>query len=159
MPVPSFLTFGDGETVDRSADVSSLTGEPKVFEKDGFLLFFYSNDQEPIHVHVRSADGEAIFVITEPIELWESRGMRMYDLRKAQKLAEENKELIWPGVRRGSLAGTGLMIVHDFYSGGSEVRPDETEAVVIVKPNGVRPLAVAPEQFEPMARRRLEVVE
>ena len=71
----------------------------------------------------------------------QTRGnQRELDRAKAQKLAEENKELIWPGVRRGSLAGTGLMIVHDFYSGGSEVRPDETEAVVIVKPNGVRPL-------------------
>ena len=67
---------------------------PKVFEKDGFLFFFYSNDHEPIHVHVRYADGEAVFVIAGSIELRESRGLRVHDLRTAQKLAEENKELI-----------------------------------------------------------------
>jgi len=43
---------------------------PVVFEQDGYKFFFYSNDHEPIHVHVRYAGGEAIFNIDEIIEKW-----------------------------------------------------------------------------------------
>jgi hypothetical protein len=30
---------------------------PKVFEKDGYKFFFYSNEHRPIHIHVRYAGG------------------------------------------------------------------------------------------------------
>jgi hypothetical protein len=42
---------------------------PKIFEKDGFKFFFYSNEHLPIHVHVRHGGGEAVFVIKEGVEL------------------------------------------------------------------------------------------
>ena len=29
---------------------------PIIFEQDGFKFFFYSNDHEPIHVHVRYSE-------------------------------------------------------------------------------------------------------
>ena len=67
---------------------------PKIFEKDGFRFFFYSNEHLPIHVHVRKGGGEAIFIVEESIELRESQGLNVRDLGKAQVLAEENKELI-----------------------------------------------------------------
>jgi hypothetical protein len=67
---------------------------PKVFERDGFVFFFYSNDHEPIHIHVRYGGGEAIFVVGPSVELRESSGMRLHDLQGAQELAEENKQLI-----------------------------------------------------------------
>jgi hypothetical protein len=67
---------------------------PKVFEQDGFVFFFYSNDHEPIHVHVRYAGGEAVFMVGPAVELRESSRMRVHDLRRAQELAEERKELI-----------------------------------------------------------------
>jgi hypothetical protein len=67
---------------------------PKVFEIDGYVFFFYSNDHEPIHVHVRYSGGEAIFVVEPVVELRESSGMRVHDLRRAQELAAENKQLI-----------------------------------------------------------------
>lgn len=31
---------------------------PKIFEYLGFIFFFYSNDHEPIHVHVKKGDKE-----------------------------------------------------------------------------------------------------
>lgn len=34
---------------------------PKIFEYFGFVFFFYSNEHEPIHVHVVKADKELIF--------------------------------------------------------------------------------------------------
>jgi len=67
---------------------------PKVFEQDGYLFFFYSNDHRPVHVHVRYGGGEAVFDVEGDIELRESQGMKMGELVKAQWLAEENKELI-----------------------------------------------------------------
>lgn len=34
---------------------------PKIFEYFGFVFFFYSNEHEPIHVHVKHSSKEAIF--------------------------------------------------------------------------------------------------
>jgi hypothetical protein len=67
---------------------------PKIFEKDGFTFFFYSNEHPPIHVHVRRGGGEAVFVVEDGVELRESQGLNVKDLGKAQSLAEENKGLI-----------------------------------------------------------------
>jgi Domain of unknown function (DUF4160) len=67
---------------------------PRIFEKDGFRFFFYSNEHLPIHVHVRRGGGEAVFVIEDTVELRESQGLNVSDLGKAQSLAEENKALI-----------------------------------------------------------------
>ena len=67
---------------------------PKIFEKDGFKFFFYSNEHLPIHVHVRHGGGEAVFVVEQGVELRESQGLNVKDLGKAQSLAEENKALI-----------------------------------------------------------------
>jgi hypothetical protein len=67
---------------------------PKIFEKDGFRFFFYSNEHLPIHVHVRHGGGEAVFIVEDGVELRESQGLNVRDLAKAQSLAEENKALI-----------------------------------------------------------------
>ena len=67
---------------------------PKVFEKDGYRFFFYSNEHRPIHVHVRHGDGEAVFDVEESVTLRESQGMKVSELSKAQQLAEENQPLI-----------------------------------------------------------------
>jgi hypothetical protein len=37
---------------------------PKIFEYFGFVFFFYSNEHEPIHVHVIKNGKETIFEIT-----------------------------------------------------------------------------------------------
>lgn len=67
---------------------------PVVFIKDGYKFFFYSNEHQPIHVHVRYAGGEAVFDVEDTVELRESHNMKINELRKAQKLAQENRELI-----------------------------------------------------------------
>lgn len=36
---------------------------PKIFEYFGLVFLFYSNEHEPIHVHVMKNGGEAIFEI------------------------------------------------------------------------------------------------
>lgn len=37
---------------------------PKIFEYLGFVFFFYSNEHEPIHVHVIHGDRQLIYEIT-----------------------------------------------------------------------------------------------
>ncbi|MBR5664461.1 MAG: DUF4160 domain-containing protein [Bacteroidales bacterium] len=34
---------------------------PKIFEYFGFVFFFYSNEHEPIHVHVKHGECESVF--------------------------------------------------------------------------------------------------
>ena len=34
---------------------------PKIFEYLGFIFYFYSNEHEPVHVHVIHGDQESIF--------------------------------------------------------------------------------------------------
>lgn len=65
-----------------------------VVKEDGYNFFFYSNEHEPIHVHVRSGSGKAKFDVTDEVQLLESKGMKVPELRKAQELAEENVETI-----------------------------------------------------------------
>jgi Domain of unknown function (DUF4160) len=67
---------------------------PKIFEKDGYRFFFYSNEHRPIHVHVRYGGGEAVFDMQPSVELRESLGLKVHELSRAQKLAEEQRELI-----------------------------------------------------------------
>jgi Domain of unknown function (DUF4160) len=65
---------------------------PTIFEKEGYRFFFYSNDHEPIHVHVRR--GEAVFTLEDEVALRESPGLKVQELARAQELAQRNKRLI-----------------------------------------------------------------
>lgn len=67
---------------------------PTIFIKDGFRFFIYSNEHRPIHVHVRKGGGEAVFEIEPSVELRESHGLKLADLSKAQKLAEQRRSII-----------------------------------------------------------------
>ena len=67
---------------------------PTILDKDGYRFYFFSNEHEPIHVHVRFGAGKARFELAEDVSLLESKGMKVQELRKAQELAEEHAELI-----------------------------------------------------------------
>lgn len=67
---------------------------PEVFRKEGFVFFFYSNEEnEPVHVHVRKAGGFAKFWM-EPIELVYSQRMKTQELTRAEALLQENGKLV-----------------------------------------------------------------
>ena len=66
---------------------------PVLFYYLGIKFFFYSNDHEPIHVHVSSGNGEARYRI-DPVTLISNSGMKSRDLRIAEAAIEENKEII-----------------------------------------------------------------
>ena len=66
---------------------------PKIFEKDGYRFFFYSNEHRPIHVHVRRGGGEAVFEVEQEVELRESQGLKVAELSKAEQLANEHRNI------------------------------------------------------------------
>jgi hypothetical protein len=67
---------------------------PVIFQKNGYRFFFYSNEHEPVHIHVKHGTGEAVFSVGTKVELRESKGMKIRELSKALELAEEHKKII-----------------------------------------------------------------
>ena len=65
---------------------------PTLFYYLGLQFFFYSNDHEPIHVHVSNGNNEARFNV-QTLELIENRGLKVSELRHAQLAIEENQEI------------------------------------------------------------------
>jgi len=57
-------------------------------------FFFYSREHEPIHVHVKNADGKAKFeILPDKIVLVYNKGLKPKDIRCAEMVLEENKNL------------------------------------------------------------------
>ena len=67
---------------------------PEIFRIFGMRFFFYSREHEPMHVHVKNADGRAKFDITqEGIVLVMNEGLKIKDIKAAEMVLEENREL------------------------------------------------------------------
>lgn len=67
---------------------------PEIFRMFGLRFFFWSREHEPIHVHVENGDGDAKFdILPEGIALKENHGMKPKDIKLAESILEENKEL------------------------------------------------------------------
>ena len=67
---------------------------PEIFRLFGLRFYFYSREHEPIHVHVKSADGKAKFEINDnAVVMVYNKGMKSKDIRCAEMVLEENKEL------------------------------------------------------------------
>ncbi|MCB0515468.1 MAG: DUF4160 domain-containing protein [Chitinophagales bacterium] len=66
---------------------------PTLFRAFGLRFFFYSNEHEPIHIHISNADGEAKFDVENMIWVG-NKGLKNKDLKLAESLIEENKDLI-----------------------------------------------------------------
>ena len=58
----------------------------------GLRFYFYTRDHEPIHIHVKSSDGEAKFEIEEDLRLVYNNGLKPKDVKLAESILEENKE-------------------------------------------------------------------
>ncbi len=73
---------------------------PKIFEYFGFVFFFYSNEHEPIHVHVVKNDEDAVFDI-----ILENGVLKRLDRRRGSRAPLNNKdaqvaELLLPNIIR-----------------------------------------------------------
>lgn len=67
---------------------------PTLFIVFGFRFMFYSNDHEPIHVHVIKDNAEARFQVQPDVVLLDNKGLKPAELKLAESLVEENKEMI-----------------------------------------------------------------
>ena len=71
---------------------------PTIFNFFGLRFMFFSNDHEPVHVHVVKGKGAvkeyAIFQVVPQIMLLENHGLSKQELRMAEMVVEENSEII-----------------------------------------------------------------
>ncbi len=58
----------------------------------GFRFYFYSNDHEPIHVHVDYCDAWGRIQIDPNVELIENHGLKQKDIKKALGVASLYRE-------------------------------------------------------------------
>ena len=67
---------------------------PTLFKEKGYRFYFFSREENRIHIHVHCADGEAKFWI-EPIpSLAESQNLSSKQLNKLQKIVEKHLDEI-----------------------------------------------------------------
>jgi len=64
---------------------------PTILRVGGNRYFFFSEEgQEPPHIHVRNAEKYAKFWLN-PVQLFESFGYNSVELRRVQRIVEENR--------------------------------------------------------------------
>ncbi len=66
---------------------------PTVFILFGFIFKFYSNDHEPLHIHVLK-DGKKAKYALFPVTLKENQGFKTSELKLVESIIEENEEII-----------------------------------------------------------------
>ena len=68
--------FEGNEIITYLCNVNQISNNmPEILRMFGMRFFFYSREHEPIHVHVKSADGKAKFdILPEGIVLVKKRG-------------------------------------------------------------------------------------
>ena len=67
---------------------------PTVFRIGNFRFYFFSREEEKMHVHVVSADGEAKFWMEPIISLANYTGFNQRQLKRLQQLVEEHRSEI-----------------------------------------------------------------
>jgi len=67
---------------------------PTALDREGFKYYFYSNEHTPEHVLVKKDAGNAKFDISDGVQLVESKGMKVSELKRAQEIAEEEVILL-----------------------------------------------------------------
>ena len=72
-----------------------LVTMPEIYRIYGFKIRFYSDDHEPIHVHIVGHDGVARFELQgEKFILIQSEKIKISDLSRLQKSVNENADII-----------------------------------------------------------------
>lgn len=65
---------------------------PTIFRSEGYRFYFYSREEERIHVHVDGPGGSAKIWVEPSIELAWNGGLSSKKVRRAMKLAEERQD-------------------------------------------------------------------
>jgi len=67
---------------------------PTIFREDGYRFYFFAREEERMHVHVHSAQGEAKFWLEPSIELAQNFGMSVQQIRAVQTKVEVHADEI-----------------------------------------------------------------
>ena len=67
---------------------------PTNFIVFGFCFKFYSNDHEPVHIHVTKDGHEAKFNLEPAVGLLVNRGFKKHELTIITGIIEENSEIL-----------------------------------------------------------------
>lgn len=67
---------------------------PTVFRKKSYRFFFFSREENRIHIHISCPDGEAKFWLEPIIALANSYGLKKKQLKEIQILIEDHKNEI-----------------------------------------------------------------
>jgi len=86
------LCFGDQTCAAAFAIVVSMS--PTIFRDGPFRFFFFSREEERVHIHVQSPDGEAKFWLEPTIELARNHQLSEQDVRRAVELVIEHQQEI-----------------------------------------------------------------
>ena len=73
---------------------------PTIFRDGPFRFFFFSREEDRLHVHVQSPDGEAKFWIEPVIELARSYHLSDQDLKRVLQLVVDHEQEIRDAWRR-----------------------------------------------------------
>ena len=87
--------FGGNEIITYLCNANiKRTIMPEILRMFGMRFYFYSREHEPIHVHVKNADGKAKFdILPEGVVLVKNEGIKTKAIKAAEMVLEENKEL------------------------------------------------------------------
>lgn len=64
---------------------------PTVFRERGYRFFFFSREEERVHIHVYCADGEAKYWLEPDIELVRNYGLPARQLREIRSIVEAHE--------------------------------------------------------------------
>ena len=67
---------------------------PSIFREKGYRFYFLSNEEDRVHVHVTSEDGEAKFWLEPIISLAVYHGLNSKKLIEIQSIVEAHKDEI-----------------------------------------------------------------
>ena len=65
---------------------------PTVFREKGYRFYFFSLEEDRMHVHVACADGEAKFWLEPRIELGMQKGLALHRLNEIEKIVEDHQD-------------------------------------------------------------------
>jgi hypothetical protein len=64
---------------------------PTVFREGGFRFYFFSREEQRMHVHVQGQSGEAKFWLEPAIELAQYAGLSQREINEAPHLVQEHE--------------------------------------------------------------------
>ncbi|MCD4831728.1 MAG: DUF4160 domain-containing protein [Anaerohalosphaeraceae bacterium] len=67
---------------------------PTIFRIGNYRFYFFSREEERVHIHIVSPDGEAKFWIEPIVALANYTGLSKLQLGRLQKMVEEHKNEI-----------------------------------------------------------------